>query len=244
VRHPASVASLCMPDAGASKARGGTTASCQNRRMDVGQWRVPARIETQRLVLRCYTPEDVEAMDVVVPANKEHLETYLPWARDEPIGHEKRTELVSDFVAKFRAREDFVMGIFDRATGEYIGGTGLHTRQGPGVLEIGYWLAAHRQGEGLITEAAAALTRTAFSYAHAPRVEIHCEPTNVRSRNVPLRLGFVLEDTRVAPCGSDRREELNEFWVLNRENFADSAASAAPRPAIFDAQGSRLAWVE
>ena len=205
-------------------------------------WRIPARIHTARLTLRQYTLGDVGAMDEVIPANRSHLETYLPWAREEPIGTDKRTELVTDFIAKFAAREDFTMGIFDRATGAYLGGTGLHTRQGPGVLEIGYWLAADAQGKGLMTEAAAALTRVAFSFAHAPRVEIRCEPGNERSRGVPRRLGFTLEDTRVGPCGSDQREELAEIWVLDTVTFPDSAASAAPRPALQDANGDTLAW--
>jgi len=200
--------------------------------MKVGQWRIPARIETQRLVLRRYELEDVPAMDIVIPANRDHLKEFLPWALEEPVGTVKRTELVEEFIAKFRAREDFTMGMFDRATGEYIGGTGFHTRQGPGILEIGYWLAEDRQGQGLMTEAAAALTRVAFSYAHAQRVEIRCELPNVRSGNVARRLGFAL----------DHIEDDNQVWALTAATFADSAASAAPRPDIFDATGSPLAW--
>jgi len=197
-------------------------------------WRVPFRIETQRLVLRCYSIDDVAAMDQVIPANKTHLETFLPWALEEPVGTERRTELVEEFIAKYRAREDFTMGIFDRATGEYIGGTGFHTRQGPGILEIGYWLAEDRQGLGLMSEAAAALTRVGFSYAHAERVEIRCELPNMRSGNVAQRLGFAL----------DRIEDDNQVWALTTTTFPDSAASAAPRPTIFDATASQLAWPE
>ena len=205
-------------------------------------WRIPARIDTPRLTVRGYKPDDVAAMDEVIPANRAHLERFMPWAREEPIGTHKRTELVAEFIAKFAAREDFTMGIFDGQTGAYLGGTGLHSRQGPGVLEIGYWLAEDAQGKGLITEAAAALTRVAFSFAHAPRVEIRCEPANERSRGVPQRLGFVLEDTRMAVCGSDEREELAEIWVLTSATFPDSAASAAPRPDVYDANGDALAW--
>jgi RimJ/RimL family protein N-acetyltransferase len=197
------------------------------------KWRVPARIETERLVLRCYRLDDVAAMDQVIPANKGHLETFLPWARDEPVGLEKRTDLVTEFIAKHRARDDFTMGMFDRATGAYIGGTGFHTRQGPGALEIGYWLAEDRQGAGLMTEASAALTRVAFSYAGAPRVEIRCDGLNARSRNVARRLGFALDGTA---------EDGQEIWALTRATFEDAAASAAPRPALFDANGSPLAW--
>lgn len=205
-------------------------------------WRVPARIETERLVLRCYEPGDVEAMDVVIPENREHLITFLPWAADEPLGTDKRRELVEKFMADFKAGSDFTLGIFDRESGALIGGTGLHLRDHPDHLEIGYWLAESAQGRGLITEAAAALSRVALQWSASPFVEIRCEPANTRSRRVPERLGFALADTKVATCGSDAREELTELWQLSPTAFLDSPASAEPRPQLFDGLGSPLAW--
>ena len=206
------------------------------------KWRAPARIETERLVLRCYALADVAAMDHVIPANREHLETFLPWAREEPVGTQQRTELVEKFRTDFKAGTDFTLGIFERASGEFIGGTGLHLRDHPDHLEIGYWLAEHAQGQGLVTEAAGALTRVALQSSHSPFVEIRCAPGNERSRRVPQRLGFSLADTLVTTCGSDVREELTELWQLTQENFLDSPASAEPRPEIYDANGSPLAW--
>ena len=207
------------------------------------KWRAPARIETERLVLRCYALADVGAMDQVIPANRAHLETFLPWAREEPISTEQRSELVERFRADFKAGTDFTLGIFDRANGEFLGGTGLHLRDHPDHLEIGYWLAESRQGEGLVTEAAAALTRVALQASHSPFIEIRCAPDNARSRRIPQRLGYSLADTLVTTCGSDAREELTELWQLTAENYLDSPASAEPRPQLFDANGSPLAWV-
>ena len=44
------------------------------------KWRVPARIETERLVLRPYALDDVPAMDEVIPANRDHLIEFMAWA--------------------------------------------------------------------------------------------------------------------------------------------------------------------
>lgn len=197
-------------------------------------WRVPARVETRRLVLRCYSLEDVAAMDEVIPANREHLEEFMEWARSEPIGTKARTELVEKFIAGYKAGTDFTMGIFTRDAGEYIGGTGYHVRDDH--LEIGYWLAGDRRGHGIMTEAAAALTRVALQFAFSPFVAICCEPANERSKGVPRRLGYAFAGMREL----DGVE--HEQYRLSSDAFLDSAASAEPRPAIFDALGSPLAW--
>ncbi len=103
-------------------------------------------------------------------------------------------------------------------------------------LEIGYWLAEHAQGQGLMTEAAGALSRVALQFAHAPYVAICCHPANARSRGVPKRLGFALTGMK------DVDGEPHEFWQLTQEAFLDSPASAEPRPQIDDANGSPLSW--
>jgi len=199
------------------------------------RWRVPARIETARLVLRCYEPGDAATMDVVIPANRDYLLEFMAWARDEPIGEENRRALVDKFIADYKAgTAEYTMGLFTRDGGEYIGGTGYHVREDH--LEIGYWIAEDAQGQGLMTEAAGALTRVALQYSSAPFVAICCHPANVRSKGVPMRLGYTLNGAK------DVDGEPHEFWQLTQEAFLDSPASAEPRPHLFDGIGSPLAW--
>jgi RimJ/RimL family protein N-acetyltransferase len=71
-----------------------------------------------------------------------------------------------------------------------LGGTGLHTRAGAGTGEIGYWVHKDYINQGLATEATAALTKVAFLIERVARVEIHCDPNNVRSAAVPRKLRF------------------------------------------------------
>ena len=197
-------------------------------------WRVPARIETERLTLRCYVPEDAEAMDEVIPANREYLLEFMAWAEVEPIGAENRRSLVAKFIEDFKAGTDeYTMGVFTK-DGAYLGGTGYHVREDH--LEIGYWLAEDAQGQGLMTEAAGALTRVALQYAFAPFVAICCDPANTRSKGIPLRLGYAFAGTRELE-GVD-----HEQYQLTQEAFLDSPASAEPRPHLFDGIGSPIPW--
>lgn len=198
------------------------------------KWRVPARIETERLVLRAYSLDDVPAMDEVIPANRDHLLEFMAWAQHEPIGTENRRAYVERSIAEFKAGTELTMGMFIRANGEFIGGTGYHVHDDH--LEIGYWIAENRQGAGLMTEAAGALTRVALQFAGVPFVEICCDPANERSKGVPRRLGFAFTGTREVDGVQ------HEQYRLTQEAFLDSPASAEPRPQLFDGIGSPLAW--
>jgi RimJ/RimL family protein N-acetyltransferase len=114
----------------------------------------------------------------------------MPWAHEEPQPLVAKVELLRGFRGRFDLGEDFVYGLFDRAETEVVGGSGLHTRVGEGAFEIGYWVRASRVGEGLATEATAALARVAFEVVGVQRVEIRVDPANEASLRVPRRLGF------------------------------------------------------
>jgi RimJ/RimL family protein N-acetyltransferase len=91
-------------------------------------------------------------------------------------------------------REELTVGIFDRANGRLLGGSGL-TRIDWNIrrFEIGYWLRESEVGQGYVTEAVQVLTRFAFEQLQANRVQIRMNPRNARSRAVPERLGFIYE---------------------------------------------------
>src|SRR5438105_3728605 len=111
------------------------------------------RIETQRLVVRCWEPRDAPLLKAAVDSSLDHLRPWLPWAADEPQPLEAKVALLRRFRGMFDTGEDFVYGIFDRDERRVIGGSGLHTRPEPSAREIGYWVAADMAGQGMCTEA-------------------------------------------------------------------------------------------
>src|SRR5204863_4732374 len=120
------------------------------------------------------------------------------------------------------------------------GGTGLHLRHGPAAREIGYWLRADLEGQGLMTETVAALTRVAFEVDRVRWVEIRCDPANARSAAIPRRLGYTHEATLAlrTETGEGAPRDVMVFTMLQHA-FADSP-SADARIEAYDAAGEPL----
>lgn len=199
----------------------------------------PYRIETDRLVIRCWDPTDAPLLKDALDSSLEHLRPFMDWANGEPEPLETKAERLRAFRALYDTSESFVMGIFDRSETEVLGGTGLHPRIGLGGLEIGYWIRASATRQGIATEASAALTRVGFETCGADRIEIRIEPRNVASFGVPRKLGFLEEATLRRRLPGRRGGPLRDvtIWTMFREDF-DPAIAPALR--AFDALGRQL----
>jgi RimJ/RimL family protein N-acetyltransferase len=153
----------------------------------------PYRIETERLVIRCYDPEDAPLLKAAVDSSIEHLLPWMPWARFEPQSVEDKMELCRMFRGQFDLDQNYVYGIFSRDETEQLGGSGFHKRANEGSLEIGYWVAASAIGRGIATEVTAVQTRAGFELAGLDRIDIQVDPANDRSLAIPRKLGFTEE---------------------------------------------------
>ena len=199
---------------------------------------LPYRIETERLLLRCWEPRDAVLLKEAVDSSIDHLLPWMPWAADEPQTVEEKADLLRTFRGNFDLGVDFVYGIFAPDEAEALGGTGLHTRIGLDALEIGYWIRASRAGEGLTTEATAALTRVAFELTDRERVEIRCDPANERSRAIPRKLGYIEEATLRRRLHYPEPRDV-VVYSLFRADFPSSPAASAALEA-YDAVGNRV----
>jgi RimJ/RimL family protein N-acetyltransferase len=198
------------------------------------------RIQTERLIIRCWQPTDAALLKEAVDASLDHLRSWLPWAENEPEPLPAKVQLLRSFRGKFDLGQDFVYGIFNLDESQVLGGTGLHTRLGAKALEIGYWIRADTINRGLATEAAAALTRVAFAVNQVNSVEIHCDPDNKRSAAVPRKLGYHHEATlrQRMPLSDNSYRDLM-IWTLFSDDFPDSPA-AAYQVKAFDVIGATL----
>jgi RimJ/RimL family protein N-acetyltransferase len=166
----------------------------------------------------------------------------MPWAHQDPAPLSEKVDLLRRFRGQFDLGQDYVYGIFAADESAVVGGTGLHVRSDDGALEIGYWVRSDRAGQGLATEASAALTRVAFEVAGVRRLVMRVDPDNVPSLAIPRKLGFVHEGTlrRVlhGPDGTPGQRDAAVF-ALVRDEFPGSPAASAQLEA-FDAVGGRV----
>jgi RimJ/RimL family protein N-acetyltransferase len=199
----------------------------------------PYRIETERLVIRCWDPKDADALDEAVAESVGELRHWMQWAADPIV--EPTVELLRRFRGGFDLGHDFLLALFSPDEREVVGGAGIHTRS-EGGLEIGYWVRTSRTGQGLASEAAAALTRVGIERCGVARMDIQVEPENEPSLRVARKLGYreigVLPRQLAPLVRGGRRRDAVLFTLLSEE-LAGSPCAAVDYVA-FDARGRRL----
>ncbi len=199
------------------------------------------RIQTQRLVIRCWNPGDALLLHKAIQDSVNHLLPWMPWAHQEPVSLQERLQILRLFRANFDQDKDWIYGIFDKEERHVLGGTGFHKRVGPHALEIGYWIHQHHIRQGYATEAVEALTHVGFQVNKLQRLEIHCAPENHASAAIPDKLGYTYEGTlrsRLPTEQGTMRDTmiwsvLPDEWNRPHPKFPIQAFDAAGRK-IFD----------
>lgn len=197
-------------------------------------------IRTKRLVIRCWEPKDAPLLKDAVNQSREHLRPWMPWADGEPEPLQNYIDRLRRFRGQFDLGQDFIYGIFNLDENQVMGGCGLHTRLGEGAREIGYWIHKDFIGQGLATEVTSALVRVAFEILKMTRIEIHCDPQNVRSAAVPKKLGFKLEAVlkKQLKLSNDKWRDTM-IWSIFAEDHPTNPSSKVEMEA-FDVMGRQF----
>jgi len=154
---------------------------------------VPDELRGQRVLVRPYQVADAAALQEAVAQSRDHLRPWMPFA-DAHQSVAETAAWIQGTISRWLLREEFAHGIWDAATGRYLGAVGLHPRDwDAGRFEIGYWLRADAEGHGYMREAALLVMQMAADVLDANRLEIRCDARNHRSAAVAERLGFVRE---------------------------------------------------
>jgi len=146
-------------------------------------------------LLRQFRVGDSKAVALAVSESLDHLRPWMPWADPESTDERFQRRRLRGVQHKAASGEEWQYGLFPADESRVLGSFGLMTRQGPGSIEIGYWVHVDEIGHGLATLASGALTDISLALDGITTVYIRCDEQNVRSAAVPRRLGFTLEET-------------------------------------------------
>jgi ribosomal-protein-alanine N-acetyltransferase len=166
-----------------------------------------AELESERCTLRRPTPAD--AGPIAEAVSDDRFPKNDSW---------RFVESAADAADRIRTQltlwqEDRALhfSIVLKASSEFAGQVSLSREPEPGTWQLGYWVTPHRWGQGLASEAAAAVLGFAFSELEAETLWAGAAPENRASLRVIEKLGFRFQ--RENPRGY----ALAEGWLAMRE---------------------------
>ncbi len=179
------------------------------------------RLETERLILRRFTVQDVPA-------------AYRNWTSDERTTEFLRwpthrsadvTEgILRHWIAEYERPDFYQWAIEPRDLGEPIGtisSVGMH--EPVGSVEIGYCIGSPWWGRGYVTEAMAAVMAFFFDEVRVNRVESSHDPNNPGSGRVMQKCGLKHEGIR-------RQADFNNRGIVDSVLYGLTAAEYAEQP--------------
>ena len=121
------------------------------------------------------------------------LAPWMPWAHDQYATADALGWI--DFCQQgWKERSSFEFGIFDAATGAFVGGCGLNQlNRVHGNCNLGYWVRQSCQRRGAACEAIRALSDFGFAELTLGRIEISVGVGNGASLGAALKAGAVEE---------------------------------------------------
>ena len=141
--------------------------------------------------LRLLEMHHAEQLFNLVSANYSHISDWMFWL-NENYSIEDAQKHIKKHAESFANNEGFETGIWLK--GELAGCIRFnYIDWNHKTTELGYWIGASYQGQGLATKACRALIEYAFNDLGLNRVEIRSIAENQRSRAIAERLGFKRE---------------------------------------------------
>jgi ribosomal-protein-serine acetyltransferase len=174
------------------------------------------RLVGESVVLERVRLAHLDGLQAALETSHAELRQFMDWAGETPQGIEVTREFVETRIVAWSTGEEFTFVMTDPPTGEVIGVCSLMTRQGPGRLEIGYWVRSDRAGAGVATAASGLLTDAGLAVDGVLIVEIHHDAANVASGRIPEKLGYVQARRREVEIDCPGECGVEVIWEITR----------------------------
>lgn len=150
-----------------------------------------AVIETERLLLRRLTPDDLDALFALY--RDPEVRRYFP---DGTLTYEETKAELEWIIDVYYGQYGWgLWATIHKPTGAFIGRCGLlpWTIDGQSEVEVAYLIAKEYWGQGLGTEAAQAILRYGFEQVGVSRLVCLIEEENQASQRVAAKIGMAFE---------------------------------------------------
>jgi RimJ/RimL family protein N-acetyltransferase len=151
-----------------------------------------AYLETERLILRRFTADDVDNLTAL--DSDPEVMRYTTGGKPTPRDVVER-EVIPRFIDEYRRYGNFGhWAAIEKESGAFLGWFGLcpHEDSPPGEVELGYRLRRPAWGKGYATEGARALVNRAFAELGVQRIVATADRVNYASRRVMEKAGLSL----------------------------------------------------
>jgi RimJ/RimL family protein N-acetyltransferase len=164
-------------------------------------------IETERLVLRAPTESDIDRIvEALADFDISRNLARIPW----PYHRDDAVDFLT-FVATCDQRSRFSAICRRGVTDRLIGMISYEWNDGKQNAELGYWLDTPQWGQGLMTEAATAMVKHAFTENQHPTLVSCFHDDNPVSGKILSKIGF----ERVGTCNHFSKAQGKELPVTN-----------------------------
>lgn len=190
-------------------------------------------LETDRVILRRFTPADVDLVTALDadPAVMQYINGGRPTPREEI-----RDDYLPAWLAYYERGDRYgFWAAIEKRSGSFLGW--FHLRPEPGDPaddpELGYRLRASAWGQGYATEGSRALIRRAFEELGARRVHATTMAVNVGSWRVMEKAGlrYVRTFHQPWPDRIEGEEQGDVEYALTRAEWAAAPVADGPRGA-------------
>lgn len=169
------------------------------------------KIETERLILREWTLDDVDDQ-VEGLSNFEtakNLTVPFPYTREHSIAYiTKHLE---------NNKDSYAFAVELKETGKVIGGTSLDLKDG--IYHGGIWLNEKYTGKGYGTEVWTARARFAFEVLGLNEIENGFYEFNGRSKHMQEKIGYKIVGKTINFCPALNSEVVEVLTRLTKEDF-------------------------
>lgn len=142
------------------------------------------------LTLRPWRPADAPAVARACTEGRVH--EFVPHV-PHPYTAEQALAWIAGQDTRSPRGEEFETAVVDATAEDDVWGALAVRARGDAVAELGYWLAPHARGRGVMTAAVRLVAAWAFDTAGMRRVQLTTDPDNHASQAVARRCGFTLE---------------------------------------------------